>query len=95
MHLNLETETGFALLLSDKLYTHTHSNRGVKTFSPRAKDEAPETIKGERFSALQNGSLQIISAEKNDSGKYACFASNKEGKSAVTAVLDVKGISAT
>uniref|UniRef100_A0A8C2Z3N4 Neural cell adhesion molecule L1-like protein n=1 Tax=Cyclopterus lumpus TaxID=8103 RepID=A0A8C2Z3N4_CYCLU len=46
-------------------------------------------IGGERFFSL-NGSLQIISAEKNDSGKYVCVASNKEGKSAVTAVLDVK-----
>uniref|UniRef100_A0A8C2XGS9 Cell adhesion molecule L1-like b n=1 Tax=Cyclopterus lumpus TaxID=8103 RepID=A0A8C2XGS9_CYCLU len=57
-----------------------------------AKDETLEPIGGERFFSL-NGSLQIISAEKNDSGKYVCVASNKEGKSAVTAVLDVKGIS--
>ncbi|XP_034393105.1 neural cell adhesion molecule L1-like protein isoform X1 [Cyclopterus lumpus] len=54
-----------------------------------AKDETLEPIGGERFFSL-NGSLQIISAEKNDSGKYVCVASNKEGKSAVTAVLDVK-----
>lgn len=62
---------------------------------PRAKVETPESIKGERFFTLQNGSLQIIDAEKDDSGKYVCLASNMEGKSAVTAVLDVKGISAT
>lgn len=54
-----------------------------------ARDESPETIEGERFFALGR-SLQIISAEKNDSGKYVCVASNSEGKSAVTAVLDVK-----
>ncbi|XP_071331980.1 cell adhesion molecule L1-like a isoform X2 [Trachinotus anak] len=55
-----------------------------------AKDATTEAIKGERFISLQNGSLQIISAEKNDSGKYVCNASNTEGESAVTAVLDVK-----
>ncbi|XP_023283342.1 neural cell adhesion molecule L1-like protein isoform X3 [Seriola lalandi dorsalis] len=55
-----------------------------------AKDDAPETIRGERFISLQNGSLQIITAEKNDSGKYVCAAFNTEGDSAVTAVLDVK-----
>ncbi|XP_078026252.1 cell adhesion molecule L1-like a isoform X10 [Epinephelus lanceolatus] len=54
-----------------------------------ARDKSPETIEGERFFAL-GGSLRIISAEKNDSGKYVCVASNAEGKSAITAVLDVK-----
>ncbi|XP_067448015.1 neural cell adhesion molecule L1-like protein isoform X2 [Thunnus thynnus] len=55
-----------------------------------ARDETPETITGERFFTLQSGSLQITSAEKNDSGKYVCDAINKEGESAITAVLDVK-----
>ncbi|XP_074501239.1 cell adhesion molecule L1-like a isoform X10 [Sebastes fasciatus] len=54
-----------------------------------ARDETPETIEGNRFYA-PDGSLQIISAEKNDSGRYVCVASNREGRSAVTAVLDVK-----
>ncbi|XP_059189715.1 neural cell adhesion molecule L1-like protein [Centropristis striata] len=54
-----------------------------------AKVETPETIDAERIFPL-NGSLQIISAEKNDSGEYVCVASNTEGKSAVTAVLGVK-----
>uniref|UniRef100_A0A7N8WM92 Neural cell adhesion molecule L1-like protein n=1 Tax=Mastacembelus armatus TaxID=205130 RepID=A0A7N8WM92_9TELE len=48
------------------------------------------TIDEERFFALQNGSLQIISAEKNDSGKYVCIAFNSLGKTEVTALLDVK-----
>ncbi|XP_053281049.1 neural cell adhesion molecule L1-like protein isoform X6 [Pleuronectes platessa] len=55
-----------------------------------AKDYDPEAIKGERFLSLQNGALQIIRAEKDDSGEYVCAASNTEGESAVTALLDVK-----
>ncbi|XP_044067324.1 cell adhesion molecule L1-like a isoform X16 [Siniperca chuatsi] len=62
----------------------------VITEENRAKEETAETIEGKRFFFLQNGSLQIISAEKNDSGKYVCVAFNTEGQSAVTAVLDVK-----
>lgn len=50
-----------------------------------------EAVQGERFFTLQNGSLQIIGAEKEDSGKYVCVALNTEGKSSVSAVLDVKG----
>ncbi|XP_027144719.1 cell adhesion molecule L1-like a isoform X2 [Larimichthys crocea] len=54
------------------------------------KYETPETNEGDRLFTLPNGSLQIISAEKNDSGKYVCVAFNTEGKSAVNAILDVK-----
>ncbi|XP_068189108.1 neural cell adhesion molecule L1-like protein isoform X4 [Antennarius striatus] len=54
------------------------------------KDDIPETIDGERFVYLQDGSLQIKNAEKDDSGKYVCESSNTEGWSAITAVLDVK-----
>ncbi|XP_077370811.1 neural cell adhesion molecule L1-like protein isoform X3 [Festucalex cinctus] len=55
-----------------------------------AKDETPETIEGERFVALQNGSLQISNVEKKDSSEYVCVADNSEGKSSITAVLAVK-----
>ncbi|KAM3618749.1 uncharacterized protein V6R79_024484 [Siganus canaliculatus] len=55
-----------------------------------SRDESPETIEGERFLTFQNGSLKILNAEKEDSGKYVCVATNTEGKSSVIAVLDVK-----
>ncbi|XP_061537629.1 neural cell adhesion molecule L1-like protein isoform X12 [Phycodurus eques] len=55
-----------------------------------AKDETPETIEGERFVTLQNGSLQISSVKKKDSSEYLCVADNSEGKSSITAVLAVK-----
>lgn len=64
-----------------------------ENFSSRVKGETAETVTGERFFALQNGSLKIISAEKDDNGKYVCVAFNTEGNSTVTAVLDVKGMS--
>ncbi|XP_041860715.1 neural cell adhesion molecule L1-like protein isoform X2 [Melanotaenia boesemani] len=48
-------------------------------------------IEGERFLVLENGqSLKITSTEKGDSGEYVCMASNTEGMSAITSVLDVK-----
>ncbi|KAG7521120.1 neural cell adhesion molecule L1 isoform X1 [Solea senegalensis] len=55
-----------------------------------AKDDIAKSIKEERFLRLQNGSLQITGAEKDDSGEYVCAAFNTEGESTVTAVLEVK-----
>ncbi|XP_034029127.1 neural cell adhesion molecule L1-like protein isoform X2 [Thalassophryne amazonica] len=55
-----------------------------------AKAETPETIEGERFIFLPNGSFQIIGAEKNDSTDYVCVAVNSEGKAAITVALRVK-----
>uniref|UniRef100_A0A4W6C3N5 Cell adhesion molecule L1-like b n=1 Tax=Lates calcarifer TaxID=8187 RepID=A0A4W6C3N5_LATCA len=60
-----------------------------------AKNDTLKPIEGDRFFPFHNGSLQIISAKKDDSGNYMCAASNMEGKSTVTAVLDVKGISSS
>nr|XP_046199781.1 neural cell adhesion molecule L1-like protein isoform X5 [Oncorhynchus gorbuscha] len=54
------------------------------------KDDTTESVEGERFSVFKNGSLQINQAGKEDSGEYVCFATNSEGKSAITALLDVK-----
>ncbi|XP_041702241.1 neural cell adhesion molecule L1-like protein isoform X3 [Coregonus clupeaformis] len=54
------------------------------------KDETTESVEGEQFSVFKNGSLQINQAGKEDSGEYMCFATNSEGKSAITALLDVK-----
>uniref|UniRef100_A0A8C7FFU9 protein-tyrosine-phosphatase n=1 Tax=Oncorhynchus kisutch TaxID=8019 RepID=A0A8C7FFU9_ONCKI len=53
-------------------------------------DDTTESVEGERFSVFKNGSLQINQAGKEDSGEYVCFATNSEGKSAITALLDVK-----
>uniref|UniRef100_A0A4W5KK04 Cell adhesion molecule L1-like b n=1 Tax=Hucho hucho TaxID=62062 RepID=A0A4W5KK04_9TELE len=53
-------------------------------------DVTTESVEGERFSVFKNGSLQINQAGKEDSGEYVCFATNSEGKSAITALLDVK-----
>lgn len=66
----------------------------LKCLSSRNKDDTTESVEGERFSVFKNGSLQINQAGKEDSGEYVCFATNSEGKSAITALLDVKGISA-
>lgn len=66
----------------------------LKCLSSRNKDDTTESVEGERLSVFKNGSLQINQAGKEDSGEYVCFATNSEGKSAITALLDVKGISA-
>uniref|UniRef100_A0A3B5L572 Uncharacterized protein n=1 Tax=Xiphophorus couchianus TaxID=32473 RepID=A0A3B5L572_9TELE len=64
-----------------------------KIFPSRTKEGT--VVEGERFHVLENGQfLKIIRSEKGDMGKYACMASNREGMSNLTALLDVKGMSA-
>uniref|UniRef100_A0A8B9KU46 protein-tyrosine-phosphatase n=1 Tax=Astyanax mexicanus TaxID=7994 RepID=A0A8B9KU46_ASTMX len=53
--------------------------------------EDPEgSVKKERFSIHENGSLQIHPAEAEDMGKYVCFAKNSEGSSSISAELFIK-----
>nr|XP_020448351.1 neural cell adhesion molecule L1-like protein isoform X2 [Monopterus albus] len=55
-----------------------------------SKDDSSESVKGPRFSVHINGSLEIYSVEKDDTGQYTCLAKNTEGRSAIDAVLYVK-----
>ncbi|KAL4655901.1 neural cell adhesion molecule L1-like protein [Arapaima gigas] len=54
------------------------------------KDDTETSVEGERFSVHDNGSLEIHSVQKEDMGQYTCFTTNVEGKSAITAILDIK-----
>uniref|UniRef100_A0A8C7L7X3 Neural cell adhesion molecule L1 n=1 Tax=Oncorhynchus kisutch TaxID=8019 RepID=A0A8C7L7X3_ONCKI len=54
------------------------------------KDDSTGSVEGPRFTVHQNGSLEIHNVEKEDMGQYTCYSKNTEGKSAITALLDVK-----
>ncbi|KAJ8361263.1 hypothetical protein SKAU_G00177880 [Synaphobranchus kaupii] len=55
-----------------------------------AKDDTTISVEEPRFTVHENGSLEIHTVEKGDVGQYTCFATNIEGKSAITASLDIK-----
>uniref|UniRef100_A0A674CCH0 Neural cell adhesion molecule L1 n=1 Tax=Salmo trutta TaxID=8032 RepID=A0A674CCH0_SALTR len=54
------------------------------------RDDSTGSVEGPRFTVHQNGSLEIHNVEKEDMGQYTCYTKNTEGKSAITALLDVK-----
>uniref|UniRef100_A0A8C8DY87 Cell adhesion molecule L1-like b n=1 Tax=Oryzias sinensis TaxID=183150 RepID=A0A8C8DY87_9TELE len=56
-----------------------------------SKDDSSELVTGPRFTVHDNGSLEIHTIEKGDTGQYTCLAKNLEGTSAVDAMLYVKG----
>lgn len=62
----------------------------LRMFS-RSKDDSSESVEGPRLTIHDNGSLEIYSVEKDDTGQYTCLAKNTEGSSAVDAMLYVKG----
>ncbi|XP_056316367.1 neural cell adhesion molecule L1-like protein isoform X2 [Danio aesculapii] len=55
-----------------------------------SKADSANAVEGERFTVLQNGSLEIHNVMKEDMGEYSCFAQNTEGKVAIAATLEVK-----
>lgn len=55
-----------------------------------SKDDTSDSVEGPRFSVHDNGTLEIYSAEKEDTGPYTCFAKNTEGSSAINVMLSVK-----
>ncbi|XP_023280474.1 neural cell adhesion molecule L1-like protein isoform X4 [Seriola lalandi dorsalis] len=55
-----------------------------------SKDDSSESVEGPRFSVHDNGSLEIYSVEKDDTGQYTCLAKNTEGSSAINTMLYVK-----
>lgn len=55
-----------------------------------SRDDSSESVEGPRFTVHDNGSLEIYSVEKNDTGQYTCLARNMEGNSAIDAMLYVK-----
>lgn len=57
----------------------------------RSKEDSSEPVEGPRFTTHDNGSLEIYSVEKDDTGQYTCLAKNTEGSSAIDAMLYVKG----
>uniref|UniRef100_A0A673YEY1 Neural cell adhesion molecule L1-like protein n=1 Tax=Salmo trutta TaxID=8032 RepID=A0A673YEY1_SALTR len=60
--------------------------------SPPSAEDSTGSVVGPRFTVHQNGSLEIYNVEKEDMGQYTCYTKNTEGTSAITALLDVKGI---
>ncbi|XP_034725471.1 neural cell adhesion molecule L1-like protein isoform X16 [Etheostoma cragini] len=55
-----------------------------------SKDDSSESVEGPRHSIHDNGSLEIYTVEKEDTGQYTCLAKNTEGSSAIDAMLYVK-----
>uniref|UniRef100_A0A3P8VIZ7 Neural cell adhesion molecule L1-like protein n=1 Tax=Cynoglossus semilaevis TaxID=244447 RepID=A0A3P8VIZ7_CYNSE len=57
-----------------------------------SKDESPDSIQVQelRSTVHDNGTLEIYSVEKGDTGQYTCWAKNIEGSSAIEAQLYVK-----
>ncbi|XP_049589373.1 neural cell adhesion molecule L1-like protein isoform X3 [Syngnathus scovelli] len=54
-----------------------------------SKDDSSGSLVGPRFTVHDNGSLEIYTTEKEDTGQYTCYAKNTEGSSAIEASLYV------
>ncbi|XP_006770556.2 PREDICTED: neural cell adhesion molecule L1-like protein isoform X8 [Myotis davidii] len=54
------------------------------------KADAARPLEGPRYHVHTNGTLQIREATVEDAGAYSCWVENAQGKTAVTASLDIR-----
>ncbi|XP_078517779.1 neural cell adhesion molecule L1-like protein isoform X3 [Lissotriton helveticus] len=55
------------------------------------REESTAPLHGQRFLTHDNGTLEILDTRKEDTGAYTCLVTNALGKSAITAILEVRG----
>uniref|UniRef100_A0A4W4EM87 Neural cell adhesion molecule L1-like protein n=1 Tax=Electrophorus electricus TaxID=8005 RepID=A0A4W4EM87_ELEEL len=87
------TEDGLRYMAVERSWVGMHCN--VFSSPPStvtwSRVDSVGTVEGPHFSMHTNGTLEIHGAVSEDEGEYSCFAQNTEGKSAITATLEVKG----
>lgn len=54
------------------------------------KADAARPLEGPRYHVHENGTLQVLEATAEDAGAYSCWVENAQGKTAVTASLDIR-----
>ncbi|KAK1332605.1 hypothetical protein QTO34_007288, partial [Cnephaeus nilssonii] len=54
------------------------------------KADAARPLEGPRYHVHANGTLQVREATAEDAGAYSCWVENAQGKTAVTASLDIR-----
>uniref|UniRef100_A0A8D0D4E1 Neural cell adhesion molecule L1-like protein n=1 Tax=Sander lucioperca TaxID=283035 RepID=A0A8D0D4E1_SANLU len=79
------------MIMSKYLMMHCNVFSSPPSTITWSKDDSSESVEGPRLTIHDNGSLEIYSVEKDDTGQYTCLAKNTEGSSAVDAMLYVKG----
>uniref|UniRef100_A0AAR2KCC2 Neural cell adhesion molecule L1-like protein n=1 Tax=Pygocentrus nattereri TaxID=42514 RepID=A0AAR2KCC2_PYGNA len=83
------------ILTEDGVQYSAVEEKGVimhcRVFIQSSSQTSRDPVEGSRFSVHENGSLEIHGVEREDEGEYSCFVQNTEGKSAITATLEVKG----
>uniref|UniRef100_A0A4W4EMC2 Neural cell adhesion molecule L1-like protein n=1 Tax=Electrophorus electricus TaxID=8005 RepID=A0A4W4EMC2_ELEEL len=86
------TEDGLRYMAVERSWVGMHCN--VFSSPPStvtwSRVDSVGTVEGPHFSMHTNGTLEIHGAVSEDEGEYSCFAQNTEGKSAITATLEVK-----
>lgn len=72
----------------------SHSPRLPLPSVHRQKADAARPLEGPRYHVHANGTLQVREATAEDAGAYSCWVENAQGKTAVTASLDIRSESA-
>lgn len=83
-------EEGYVAVAGHSAFLHCQFFASPEPSVSWQKEDETKALEGGRYQVHKNGSLQISLATEDDAGAYSCWVENAQGKTAVTATLDIR-----
>ncbi|KAM7064305.1 neural cell adhesion molecule L1-like protein isoform 3-T3 [Molossus nigricans] len=81
---------GYGAVVGSSAFLHCEFFASPEAMVSWQKADEAKPLEGPRYRVHRNGTLQVSGATEDDAGAYSCWVENAEGKTAVTASLDVR-----
>ncbi|XP_058419589.1 neural cell adhesion molecule L1-like protein isoform X2 [Diceros bicornis minor] len=88
--IQTEDEENYATVVGYSAFLYCEFFASPEAIVSWQKVEQAKPLEGTRYHIYENGTLQINKTAEEDAGSYSCWVENAQGKTAVTANLDIR-----
>ncbi|XP_075406843.1 neural cell adhesion molecule L1-like protein [Tenrec ecaudatus] len=88
--IQTEDEENYAAVVGYSAFLHCDFFASPEALVSWQKVDEAKPLEGRRYYVHENGTLEINKTTEEDAGSYSCWIENAEGKTAVTANLDIR-----